>query len=111
VDSGPGWGPAFGGVPCPQPRRRGTRPDSDAAALRDSLARERTVLANERTLLAWIRTALAFLVTGLGSMKLFDGLLPDVLAGIAFVAAGAFLVAGGLRYSRVRRSIRGTAGR
>lgn len=90
---------------------------SPDAHLRDHLAVERTELANERTLLAYIRTALALFLTGISGVHL-PGLGEGTsfgpgyrVAGWIFIAAAAGVVTiGYVRYRRIRRRIRESAG-
>lgn len=58
--------------------------DKEQMILRDFLAADRTLLANERTLLAYIRTGISLLVVAISLIKLFDGIIPDIL-GIIFI--------------------------
>lgn len=78
-------------------------PPQDDAALRDSLAVERTRLANERTLLSYLRTALALFAGGGALLQLFAN-EPSlaVLAWVCLVAGAAIIAVGAVRFLRVR---------
>ena len=72
----------------------------------DLLALDRTVLANERTLLAYIRTALAMIAVGGGALTFFVEVWIDVVGVTFILGAGATLVIGIVRYSRMNRRLR-----
>jgi putative membrane protein len=95
--------------------------DSSQRGTSSSDGRIREHLANERTLLAWIRTAIAFI--GLGFVVARFGLFLRATAsggalaggvgssasgpiGVTLVAAGVLtVVAGGIRFLRIRKQI------
>jgi putative membrane protein len=82
-----------------------TRSAAADSAVRDELARLRTVLANERTLLAFIRTALAFGAGGVAVVQLYPTPL-GVRVGWGLVGLGAVtLVVGCIRFRTMRRRL------
>lgn len=83
----------------------GMPPIGENAALRDSLALDRTELANERTLLAYLRTAFGFWVTGAVLIRFQPSDTPPAL-GIAMIAGGVvFLTIGLVRFRRINRKL------
>jgi putative membrane protein len=86
-----------------------TRSAAADSAVRDELARLRTVLANERTLLAFIRTALAFGAGGVAVVQLYTTPL-GTRTGWGLVGLGAVtLVVGCLRFRTMHRRLAGGA--
>ena len=82
-----------------------TRSVAADTAVRDELARLRTVLANERTLLAFIRTALAFGAGGVAIVQLYPTPL-GVRIGWVLVGLGVVtLVVGCIRFRTMHRRL------
>jgi putative membrane protein len=73
--------------------------------LREYLAIERTRLANETTLLAYIRTGLYFLVAGSTLGQFIDTIFWKYAGGPIIVAGLAIMVAGVIRYRKVKKAI------
>ena len=73
--------------------------------LREYLAIERTKLANETTLLAYIRTGLYFLVAGSTLGQLIETDFWTIAGPSLIVVALLIMIAGIIRYLRLRRAI------
>jgi len=80
-------------------------PEADSA-VRDGLARERTLLANERTLLAYVRTALALGLSGASALHFLAGPASEGAGWILIALGSACFATGCVRFVATRRKLR-----
>jgi putative membrane protein len=74
--------------------------------LRDYLALDRTKLANERTFLAYVRMSIGLVAAGAGLVGILDMTWSTIIGWVMLISAPAALVAGILRYIRVRGKLK-----
>lgn len=80
---------------------------TDDPPLRDRLAVQRTELANERTLLAYGRTAIMLVSTGAVIIRFTaNPTLAWTIGPLLIIAGLGVAVIGGMRFVRVRRTLR-----